>query len=106
MIISIIAASILVVAAFATLIFLHLRMMNRLKAEYDKALEELSAHPGSPEVEAQCRNAGRSYYRYLHIREHASLSDFPLPYVETNDLDEDLITRDIERKVVAHHPAA
>jgi hypothetical protein len=42
----------------------------------------------------------------LHIREHASLSDFPLPYVETNDLDDDLISRDIERKVAQHHSAA
>jgi hypothetical protein len=103
MIISIIAATILVVVAFASLIALHLRTMNRLKAEYDKALDELSAHPQDAEAEVNCRIAGRSYYRYLHIREHATLSDFPLPYVETNDLDDELISRDIAKKTAVSH---
>ncbi len=106
MIFSILAATIIVVAAFATLMTLHVRMMNRLKAEYDNALENLSVHPGDPSIEANCRTVGRNYYRYLHIREHATLSDFPLPYVETTDLDDELISRDIESKVATHHSAA
>ncbi len=106
MITSIILAAVVVVAAFSLLLFLHVRTVNKLKAEYDQALNLLADHPKDPVAEEQCRAAGRSYYRFVRIREHATLNDFPLPYFETPELDDELVERDIAAKESEHRPAA
>lgn len=106
MIASIILAAVVVVAAFSVLMYLHIRTMNKLKIEYDLALHELSLHPSDTNTEEHCRAAGKNYYRFMRIREHATLNDFPLPYIETPELDSELVEHDIAIQKEEHHPAA
>jgi hypothetical protein len=103
---AILVAALLVVAIFAALLAIHISMANRLKEEYHKALISLTEHPDDGEIKNTCRACGRSYYRFIRIKDHASFMDFPMPYVDSPEVDDEMVERDIADRLAKHPPAA
>lgn len=102
-----VAASILVLMAFVSaVIWSHLRAIAEARAVYHQALHRLAASPNSNLLRTECKEAGRYYYRFLHIQEHATFQDFPIPYTEYPEADDSRIESDIAETLRHEPPAA